>query len=526
MNRILQPVRYSASIFRSPLDRVIAEARIALSNLQAEDGHWCFEFEADCTIPAEYILMQHYMDERDTSLEAKMAVYLRNKQADHGGWPLYYGGRFDLSASVKAYYALKLAGDAPELPHMRRAREAILAHGGAEHANVFTRITLALFAQVPWRAVPFIPVEIMLLPRWFPFQIYKVASWSRTVMVPLFILCSLKARAKNPLQVHIRELFRRPPEQIADYFSHARQGIVAHLFLSLDRFWRLMEDWIPRSIRRRALKKAEAWFTARINGEDGLNGIFPAMVNAHEALELLGYPSDHVYRQQTGAALRKLVVERATDAYCQPCVSPVWDTCLALHALLEQDGEVSPAVQSGIQWLKDRQIGAEPGDWQEQRPNLAGGGWAFQYANPYYPDLDDTAAVGWALARAGRAEDRDSIERAANWLAGMQSRNGGFGAYDVDNTHYYLNEIPFADHKALLDPPTADVTGRVVAFLAHLARPRDRDILRRAVAYLLREQESSGAWLGRWGTNYVYGTWSVLMALAELDDPSLQPAME
>ena len=526
MNRILQPMRYGASIFRAPLDRVIAEARAALGGLQAEDGHWCFEFEADCTISAEYILMQHYMDERDGPLEAKIAVYLRNKQADHGGWPLYYGGPFDLSASVKAYYALKLAGDNPELPHMRRAREAILAHGGAERANVFTRITLALFAQVPWRAVPFIPVEIMLLPRWFPFQIYKVASWSRTVMVPLFILCSLKARAKNPLQVHIRELFRRPPEQIADYFSHARQGIVANLFLSLDRFWRLMEDWIPQRIRCRAVKKAEAWFIARINGEDGLNGIFPAMVNAHEALELLGYSSDHVYRQQTGAALRKLVVERATDAYCQPCVSPVWDTCLALHALLEQDGEVSPAVQSGIQWLKDRQIGAEPGDWREQRPNLAGGGWAFQYANPYYPDLDDTAAVGWALARAGRAEDRDSIERAADWLAGMQSSNGGFAAYDVDNTHYYLNEIPFADHKALLDPPTADVTGRVVAFLAYLARPRDRDILRRAVAYLLREQESSGAWFGRWGTNYIYGTWSVLMALAELDDPSLKPAME
>ncbi len=526
MNRILQPMRYGASIFRAPLDRVIAEARATLGGLQAEDGHWCFEFEADCTISAEYILMQHYMDERDGPLEAKIAVYLRNKQADHGGWPLYYGGPFDLSASVKAYYALKLAGDNPELPHMRRAREAILAHGGAERANVFTRITLALFAQVPWRAVPFIPVEIMLLPRWFPFQIYKVASWSRTVMVPLFILCSLKARAKNPLQVHIRELFRRPPEQIADYFSHARQGIVANLFLSLDRFWRLMEDWIPQRIRRRAVKKAEAWFTARINGEDGLNGIFPAMVNAHEALELLGYSSDHVYRQQTGAALRKLVVERATDAYCQPCVSPVWDTCLALHALLERDGEVSPAVQSGIQWLKDRQIGAEPGDWREQRPNLAGGGWAFQYANPYYPDLDDTAAVGWALARAGRAEDRDSIERAADWLAGMQSSNGGFAAYDVDNTHYYLNEIPFADHKALLDPPTADVTGRVVAFLAYLARPRDRDILRRAVAYLLREQESSGAWFGRWGTNYIYGTWSVLMALAELDDPSLKPAME
>ncbi len=526
MNRMLQPLHSGAGIFRSSLDRVIAQARQALGGRQAEDGHWCFEFEADCTIPAEYILMQHYMDERDEALEARIAVYLRGKQADHGGWPLYYGGHFDLSASVKVYYALKLAGDDPELPHMRRAREAILAHGGAERSNVFTRITLALFAQVPWRAVPFIPVEIMLLPRWFPFHIYKVASWSRTVMVPLFILCSLKARAKNPLQVHIRELFRRPPDQITDYFSHARRGIVAYIFLSLDRFWRLMEGWIPHGIRRRALKKAEAWFTARINGEDGLNGIFPAMVNAHEALELLGYPPDHDYRRQTGAALRKLVVERANDAYCQPCVSPVWDTCLALHALLEQDGEVSPAVQNGIRWLKNRQIGAEPGDWRESRPHLAGGGWAFQYANPYYPDLDDTAAVGWALARAGRAEDRDSIEKAANWLAGMQSRNGGFGAYDVDNTHYYLNEIPFADHKALLDPPTADVTGRVVAFLAHLARPRDRDVLRRAVAYLLREQESSGAWFGRWGTNYIYGTWSVLMALAELNDPSLKPTME
>ncbi|MFA7494928.1 MAG: squalene--hopene cyclase [Acidithiobacillus sp.] len=526
MNRILQPVQFGSKLPQNPLERSIQQAYAALVTEQAADGHWCFEFEADCTIPAEYILMQHYMDERDPLLEAKIAVYLRNKQADHGGWPLYYGGHFDLSASVKVYYALKLAGDAPDLPHMRRAREAILAHGGAEHANVFTRITLALFAQVPWRAVPFIPVEIMLLPRWFPFHIYKVASWSRTVMVPLFILCSLKAQAKNPLQVNIRELFRRPPEQIRDYFSHARQGLAAHSFLALDRFWRVMEDWIPSFIRRRALKKAEAWFTARLNGEEGLNGIFPAMVNAHEALELLGYPPEHPYRQSTGKALRKLVVERATEAYCQPCVSPVWDTCLALHALLEHDGEVAEESAQAITWLKDRQILEAPGDWQVQRPQLAGGGWAFQYANPYYPDLDDTAAVAWALSRAGRPEDRESIERAANWLAGMQSHNGGFGAYDVDNTHYYLNEIPFADHKALLDPPTADVTGRVVAFLGHLGRSRDREVLRRAVAYLLREQESSGAWFGRWGTNYIYGTWSVLMALSELRDPSLQPAMD
>ncbi|MBN2679633.1 squalene--hopene cyclase [Acidithiobacillus montserratensis] len=548
MNRLLQPLPLAGGVLRTvrtpsldhsldgtpaqnraqSLVQTLDTARRLLLEKQAADGHWCFEFEADCTIPAEYILMQHYMDERDPALEAKMAVYLRSKQADHGGWPLYYGGHFDLSASVKAYYALKLAGDAPDLPHMRRAREAILAHGGAEHANVFTRITLALFAQVPWRAVPSIPVEVMLLPRWFPFHIYKVASWSRTVMVPLFILCSLKAKAKNPLQVHIRELFRRPPEQIQDYFACARQGVVARTFLALDRFWGIIEKGIPAALRRIAVRRAEQWFTARINGEDGLNGIFPAMVNAHEALELLGYAPEHPYRQATGAALRKLVVERADDAYCQPCMSPVWDTCLALHALIEADGseDLGAAAGKAIAWLKDRQICREPGDWQVQRPDLAGGGWAFQYANPYYPDLDDTAAVAWALARAGRPEDRDSIEQAANWLAGMQSRNGGFGAYDVDNTHYYLNEIPFADHKALLDPPTADVTGRVVAFLGYLGRARDRDVLRRAVAYLLREQESSGAWFGRWGTNYIYGTWSVLMALGELQDPSLQPAMD
>ena len=521
VHNLTRPHR-SAEPRPSALQRSIAAAQAALLQHQAADGHWCFEFEADCTIPAEYILMMHYMDERDVALEAKMAVYLRRKQENHGGWSLYHGGHFDMSASVKAYFALKLAGDDPEAAHMRRARSAILAHGGAERANVFTRITLALFGQVPWRAVPFIPVEILLFPRWFPMHIYKVASWSRTVMVPLFILCSLKPQAKNPLGVHIRELFTRPPEDIDDYFAHALQGWVSRIFLWFDRLGRALESWIPQALRRRAIARAEAWFIERLNGEDGLNGIFPAMVNAHEALALLGYAAEHPYRQQTRAALTKLVVERAGEAYCQPCVSPVWDTCLALHALLEADGDVSEAARRSMQWLLDRQITDAPGDWRERRPHLAGGGWAFQYANPYYPDLDDTAAVAWALARARRPEDRPAVERAANWLAGMQSRNGGFGAYDVDNTYYYLNEIPFADHKALLDPPTADVSGRVLAFLAILDREQDAPVRARLIQYLLREQEPSGAWFGRWGTNYIYGTWSVLMGMAELRDPGAE----
>ncbi len=510
----------------SALQQSLAAAHRALLGYQAEDGHWCFEFEADCTIPAEYILMMHYMDERDSGLEEKMAVYLRRHQAEHGGWPLYYGGHFDMSASVKAYYALKLAGDDPDVPHMRRARAAILAHGGAERANVFTRITLALFQQVPWRAVPFIPVETLLFPSWFPMHIYKVASWSRTVMVPLFILCSLKARAKNPLGIGIAELFCQPPEEISDYFAHARRGWISCIFLWFDAAGRALETFIPAWLRRKAVCRAESWFTARLNGEDGLNGIFPAMVNAHEALALLGYPPEHPYRQQTGAALRKLLVERSHEAYCQPCVSPVWDSCLALHALLECQGEPGPAGEKCIQWLLERQITEEPGDWRERRPGLPGGGWAFQYRNAYYPDLDDTAAVAWALTRAARPEDRPVVERAADWLAGMQSRSGGFGAYDAENTCYYLNEIPFADHKALLDPPTADVTGRVVAFLAALGRPKDGPVVKRAVGYLIQEQEPAGCWFGRWGTNYIYGTWSVLMALAELQDPALQGVIE
>jgi squalene-hopene/tetraprenyl-beta-curcumene cyclase len=480
---------------------------------QRPDGHWCFEFEADCTIPAEYILMMHFMGEVDEVLQEKLARYIRARQNGAGGWSLYTDGKTDVSCSVKAYYALKLAGDDPRAPHLRRARQAILDGGGAERSNVFTRITLAYFGQVPWRAVPFIPVEIMLLPRWFFFHIYKISSWARTVMVPLLILCTLKARAENPSGAGIRELFREDPEHIKDYFAGKSGTMLARWFLILDRLGRALEPLIPARIRARAIRKAEQWFIARLNGEDGLNGIFPAMVNAYQALAVLDYAKDHPFRRQAGAALKRLVIERPQDAYCQPCVSPVWDTGLAIHALLETDQSTGCEVLAAIEWLKKRQIVDAPGDWQVNHRGVRGGGWAFQYRNDYYPDLDDTAAVAWAIARAARPENRAILDRAADWLVAMQSKNGGFAAYDADNTHHYLNEIPFADHKALLDPPTADVTARVVSFLAYLGRPQDRPALRRAIAFLLREQESHGAWYGRWGTNYIYGTWSVLTAL-------------
>jgi squalene-hopene/tetraprenyl-beta-curcumene cyclase len=514
----------------SPLDRAVAEARDALVARQHAQGHWLFELEADCTIPAEYIMMMHFLDEIDAGLETKLCRYLRSAQADHGGWPLYHGGDFNISCSIKVYYALKLAGDSPDAPHMARARAAILQHGGAARANVFTRIALALFAQLPWRGVPYIPVEIMLLPRWFPFHLDKVAYWSRTVMVPLFILCTRKPVAKNPRNVHIRELFTTPPEKERHYFR--RPGLLAKAFWLADRLGRLVDPLIPARMRETATRRAETWTLERLNGEDGLGAIFPAMVNAVEAMVILGYAADDPRLLTAKRALQKLLVIGPTNAYCQPCVSPIWDTALAALAMQETgDATASESSIRALDWLQTKQLLDEPADWQVNRPGLAGGGWAFQFANSYYPDLDDTAVVVWAMHQApDSTRYAESVRRALDWLVGMQSKNGGFAAFDADNTSYYLNTIPFADHGALLDPPTSDVTARVVTVLERVGRPQDKPALNRALAYLREQQEADGSWFGRWGTNYIYGTWSVLTALAQAhlggDDPAVRRGVE
>ena len=514
----------------SPLDRAIVDARDALVARQHAEGYWLFELEADCTIPAEYIMMMHFLDEIDVELETKLCRHLRAAQADHGGWPLYHGGDFNISCSVKAYYALKLAGDSPDAPHMARARAAILQHGGAARVNVFTRIALALFAQLPWRGVPYIPVEIMLLPRWFPFHLDKVAYWSRTVMVPLFILCTRKPVARNPRDVHITELFTTPPEKERNYFR--RPGLIPKLFLVADRLGRMIDPLIPARVREKATRMAENWTLERLNGEDGLGAIFPAMVNALEMMVILGYAADDPRRVTAKRALQKLLVEGPSSAYCQPCVSPIWDTALAALAMQEAgDATASNASIRALDWLKTKQLLDGPADWQVNRPGLAGGGWAFQFANGHYPDLDDTAVVVWAMHQA-RDSGRyaESMRRALDWLVGMQSKDGGFAAFDADNTSYYLNKIPFADHGALLDPPTSDVTARVVTVLARIGRSQDKPALDRALAYLRKEQEADGSWFGRWGTNYIYGTWSVLTAFAQAhvgpDDPAVRRGAE
>ena len=496
------------------LSRAMQMARDRLAVEQQQDGHWIYPLEADCTIPAEYILMNHFVGEVDPNTEQGMAAYLRDKQHPEGGWTLFPGGDFDMSVSVKAYYALKLAGDPMDAAHMVRAKEAILARGGAAKSNVFTRITLALFGQVPWRATPFIPAEIILFPRWFPFHLLKVAYWSRTVMVPLFVLCTLKPRAINPQGVEIAELFTIPPQQERHYFVRPKNWF-GRLFLALDTLGRFLEPWLPDRLRQYAVRRCEQWFLDHMNEGHGIGGIFPAMVNVFECLVVLGYPENDPARKQARQAIDALVVqdkEQSTTTWCQACVSPVWDTCLAAQAMIEVESGQA-LIDQALDWLQSRQLREEPGDWRLYRPDVVGGGWAFQYSNYHYPDLDDTAMVAWAMCRHDPDRYRETVARAARWLVGMQSRNGGFAAFDADNTCYYLNTIPFADHGALLDPPTADVTARVVACLALAGKGRYRAPLRKALDYLKREQESCGAWFGRWGTNYIYGTWSVLSAL-------------
>jgi squalene-hopene/tetraprenyl-beta-curcumene cyclase len=496
------------------LDDAIAAATRALLARQKSDGHWVFELEADATIPAEYILLAHYTgDPLDRVLETKLCAYLRRIQNPDGGWPLFYRGDTDISATVKAYYALKLSGDSIDAPHMRLARERVLERGGAAMTNVFTRIELALFGQVPWRAVPAMPIEIMHLPRWFPFHLEKIAYWSRTVVTPLLVLMALHPQAKNARGIDIRELFTVDPQRERRYMRAATNSPLGKVFLLLDTILKRVERYVPRSFRASAIAKAIRFTTERLNGEEGLGAIFPAMANSLMAFDAIGYAKDHPDRMMARRAIDRLLVIGDDEAYCQPCVSPVWDTSLTAHALLETgDPGVRDSVARANGWLTSRQVTTVVGDWAARRPNLKPGGWAFQYWNDYYPDVDDTAVVAMEMHREDRNRHHDALRLAADWVLGMQSSNGGWGAFDPENEQFYLNHIPFADHGALLDPPTEDVSARCIGMLLQMGYEKEYPAVAKGLDYLRRTQRPDGSWFGRWGTNYVYGTWSVLNA--------------
>jgi len=516
------------------VDRSVTKATRALADAQREDGHWVFELEADATIPAEYVLLRHYLGEpRNVELEAKIGRYLRRIQsATHDGWPLYHEGAFDVSATVKAYYALKMIGDPIDAPHMARARRAILAAGGAEAANVFTRIQLALFDAGPWSAVPTMPPEIILLPRWFPIHLSKMSYWARTVIVPLLVLGALKPVARNPLGIKVDELYSgnpaRPKSQAEDPKWLWTKGfnLLDRLLKAGDRLW-------PARMRQRAIQACVDFVLERLNGEDGLGAIYPAMANSVMMFDVLGYAEDHPARAIARKSVEKLLVVKEDEAYCQPCVSPVWDTALAAHAMLETgEPEAEAMAEKALAWLKPLQVLDVEGDWAETRPGVRPGGWAFQYRNDHYPDLDDTAVVVMAMdrARRGAVSGYDQgIDRGIEWTVGLQSKNGGWGAFDADNSFTYLNNIPFADHGALLDPPTTDVSARCVSMLAQTGEASDSERMKAALAYLRDEQEEDGSWFGRWGVNYIYGTWSALCALnaagVDASDPMVAKAI-
>ena len=520
------------------LETSIGSATRALLDCQQADGHWVFELEADGTIPSEYVLLRHYLGEPvDAVLEAKIAKYLRRTQGAHGGWALVHDGAFDMSASVKAYFALKMIGESVDAPHMARAREAILSRGGGIHSNVFTRFMLAMFGVMTWKSVPVLPVEIMLLPMWSPFHINKISYWARTTMVPLMVLAALKPRARNPLGVGIDELFPEDPRSIgmtAKAPHQSRAWFV--LFRALDAVLRVVEPMFPRKLRQRAIDAALSFIEERLNGEDGMGAIYPPMANLVMMYDALGKDENYPPRAVTRKAIDRLLVVREEEAYCQPCVSPVWDTALTCHAMTEAGSDAAiSSVKKGLDWLLPKQVLDLKGDWAVKRPDVRPGGWAFQYNNAYYPDLDDTAVVVMSMDRirreTGGNEYDAAIARGREWIEGMQSRDGGWAAFDVNNLEYYLNNIPFSDHGALLDPPTEDVTGRCISMLAQLGETVENSrMVAAGVEYLRRTQLPDGSWYGRWGMNFIYGTWSVLCALNAVgvshQDPMIRKAAD
>ena len=481
-----------------------------------KEGCYVYELEADTTIPSEYILLMHFLGEIDLKLQKKIITYILKKQNNEGGWPLFYNGETDLSASVKAYFALKLAGFDEKSHQMIKAKNCILKKGGIEKVNVFTRISLAIFGQITWSSIPYMPIEIMKFPKWFPFNIYKISYWSRTVLIPLLIIMKRRPIANNPNKVSILELFLNQENHSRKINLISKKNTLSKFFIYLDKIAVLFFSFFSFKYKQKNEELALEWIIKRLNGTDGLGGIFPAMVNALIALKVVNpkkYKNEIIIIKES---IDKLIVEKKNEAYCQPCFSPVWDS--GWMGLINLENGIQD--EDLVNWFLKKEIKIK-GDWSFKKNNIQPGGWAFQFNNDYYPDVDDTALVGMFLDRYNKKKKRKSvklaIERTRRWIKAMQSKNGGWGAFDIDNTSYYLNSIPFADHGALLDPPTSDVSARCLSFLKQLDDPRDKECIERCTKFLVSEQEKDGSWFGRWGTNYIYGTWSVLSALNLVD---------
>jgi len=529
---LLSTVLPEVKQFHSPipqtdsLSRAITQSASDLLKRQDNSGWWSFDLEADATIPSEYMLLQHFLGSVDEGRESRLVDYLRSRQMADGSWPLYHAGPGNISATVKAYFALKVAGEDPSSDVMKKARHWVLTHGGAENANVFTRFTLAMFGQAPWRIVPCMPMEIVFLPHWFFFSLSKVSYWSRCVIMPLLILYAKRPVFELRPEQNITELFLSPPQSLKNLDKFVSGRPLKNVFIALDWLLKKIEPLSPNFLRQRAINKAEAWTREHMSGDGGIGGIYPAMANAITALTLLGCDKTDPDMRRGLQAIEDLVIDEGGESYVQPCVSPVWDTCLSISALSEADVKIDHhSFAAAVEWLFDKQVFVR-GDWKSKADNLDCGGWAFQFENDFYPDVDDTCSVVMAMLRIGVHKNPAKLRRlaqAVNWVIGMQNSDGGWGAFDIDNHYEYLNSIPFADHGALVDPSTADLTGRCIEMLAMLGYDRSFTPIARGLEFLQQDQHESGAWFGRWGANYIYGTWSVLIGLGILGEDSNQP---
>jgi squalene-hopene/tetraprenyl-beta-curcumene cyclase len=504
--------------------------RRALLSRQAPDGHWVGELQGDTILESEYILLMAFLGRENDPQVAKAARYLRAQQMPEGGWNNYPDGPADLSVSVKAYFALKLAGEDPDLPAMRRACKVTRALGGAAACNSFTQFYLALLGQLPYQNCPAVPPEITLLPKWAYFNLYAMSSWTRTILVPLSIFYAFKPVRPLPPEMGIAELFLEPPEEPRWPHPPTRRWVTwTNLFLVLDQVVKRLDAWGLGPIRAAALKRAKHWLLEHFAESDGVGAIYPPIIYTIICLRCLGYADQSPEMRWALRQLDNLMIEEGDTLRLQPCFSPVWDTALTLNALADAGvGSRHPAVRRAARWLTDREV-RRPGDWSVMNPDLEPGGWFFEYHNGFYPDTDDTAMVLMALAKTGQAITpacRPACERGVHWLLGMQNQDGGWAAFDRDINREVLTKVPFADHNAMLDPSCPDITARVLEALGHFGYRIGHPQINRAVAFLQRTQDRRGPWPGRWGVNYIYGSWQVLTGLQSVGFDMRQPMVQ
>ncbi|MDE3074011.1 MAG: squalene--hopene cyclase [Chloroflexota bacterium] len=511
---------------REQAEEALRQGVDALLRSQSREGWWCGELEANVTIQAEYILLMQFLGLRDDARRAEVARYIDLRQQDDGGWPIYFRGPSDLSTTIEAYIALKLAGRDPEDERMRRARQLILAHGSLPKARVFTKLWLALFGEYPWDGLPVMPPELMFFPSWLPLNIYDFSSWARGTIVPLLMVMTLKPSRPFPENARVPEL--RAGLAAGDFTLPRPRSLLGWrgAFYLADQALRRVR--FPAGPRARALAAAERWVLDHQERDGSWGGIQPPWVYSIIALSARGYGNDHPVIAKSLAGMEDFGVRDAEGWRVQPCVSPVWDAALALLALADAGlpGD-HPALHQAIDWLLEQQLSA-PGDWQVRAAKgTPPGGWAFEFSNVGYPDTDDTAIVALALHHAAkeRPDVRQAIARAVRWLAGMRSRNGAWGSFDVDNCRTLVTKIPFADFGETIDPPTEDVTAHVLECLSAVGYGPEHPLVRDAVAYLLEQQEGDGSWWGRWGVNYLYGVGAVLPALRAAGIAGHHPAI-